>query len=251
MNLTHLHIRTVAALACAATLVTLSACGGSKKPAADHKPKSRSLSESRPGARPNGIEKLAADAIYNTATHANAEAGSLRERMARPGITSDLRLSPTECAGTVTRSAEGSYEIVRKGTDTWVKPSARFAAWMTRSTGTAFSDSAWLHGTAGNPVTSALSSYCHSEQFAAPDASAGGLTKGRVSQLDGLQVTSLARKGAGGKSVTYYIASTGTPNLIMQDVTGSRTSPDLTYSDFGKPVGAKKPTGKIVEAPKD
>ncbi|MBO0517849.1 hypothetical protein J0695_39840, partial [Streptomyces beijiangensis] len=89
----------------------------SQKPAADHKPKAEA--EPRPGAKPNSIEKLAADAIYNTATRANAEAGSLRERMARPGITSDLRLSPTECAGTVTRSAEGSYEIIRKGADTW------------------------------------------------------------------------------------------------------------------------------------
>ncbi|MEV0094346.1 hypothetical protein [Streptomyces sp. NPDC050738] len=252
MNLTHLTTRTAAALFCAAALTTLSACNADN-PASDHKSTGKPTSKagSRPGAKTNGIAKLSTDAIYNTATRANAEAGSLREQMTRKGTDADLRLSATECAGTVNKADEGSYEIIRKGPDVWIKPSAKFAAWMTQATGTPFSDSVWLHGAPTNPVTRALASYCHPELFNAPDTSGGGLKKGRATQLDGMPVTSLVRTGKAGKSVTYYIASTGSPNLVMQDVTGSTTSPDLTYSDFGKPVGAQKPTGRIVEAPKD
>ncbi|MFF7757337.1 hypothetical protein [Streptomyces griseorubiginosus] len=52
-----------------------------------------------------------------------------------------------------------------------------------------------------------------------------------------------------GEFITWYVATTGKPYFIKQDSTRADMQ-DLTDDGFGQSVGAKAPTGTVVEAPK-
>jgi hypothetical protein len=239
------------ALTCAAALVSLTACNGDSdtaKSAAGSTPSQDA--KASPAAEPNGIDKLSAKEIYDTGMKTNAEAGSFHEKMEREGTKSDLRLSVTECVGSVDVSGKGSFEIIRKGNDIWAKPDSAFAEGLNSALGeNAFSSEKWTHGTSSNALMAKLASWCHPEQFSAPDTLDAGskVTKGKVTTVDGQQAVPvvLAEKG---ESVTWYVATTGKPYFIKQDSTRDDMQ-DLTDSDFGKPVGAKAPSGSVVEAP--
>ncbi|MEU1479246.1 hypothetical protein [Streptomyces sp. NPDC005760] len=249
----HLSLRhAVTAAACAAALVSLTACksdSDAAESAAGSTPST--VASTGPAAEPNGIEKLSAKEIYDTGMKTNAEAGSFHEKMDREGSTSDLRLSATECVGTVELSGKGSFEIIRKGSDIWAKPDSAFAKGMNAAIGeTALSADKWVHGTSSNALMAKLASWCHPEQLTAPDTLDAGTkaTKGKVTTVDGQQAVPVVGTEKG-ESVTWYVATTGKPYFIKQDSTGSNTL-DLADSDFGTPVGAKAPTGAVVAAPK-
>ncbi|GLP71624.1 hypothetical protein TUSST3_82430 [Streptomyces sp. TUS-ST3] len=241
----------VGALTCAIALVSLTACtgdSGAAKSAAGPTPSQ--AAKASPAAEPNGIEKLSAKEIYDTGMKTNAEAGSFREKMERNDTTSDLRLSATECAGAVEISEKGSFEIIRKGNDIWAKPDTTFAEGMNSALGKqAFSSDKWTHGTPNNALMAKLASWCHQEQFTAPDTLDAGskATKGKVTTVNGQPAVAvvLAEKG---ESVTWYVATTGKPHFIKQDSTRDDMQ-DLTDSDFGTSVGAKAPSGAVLSAP--
>jgi hypothetical protein len=234
------------AFACAVALGSLTACNNGSdtaKSAAGSTPSS--AAKASPAAEPNGVEKLSVKEIYNTGMKTNAEAGSFRA-----GNKSNLRLSATECVGTVELPEKGAFEIIRKGNDIWVKPDSTFAKGMNSALGdNAFSTEKWTHGTPSNVLMAKLASWCHQEQFSAPDTLAAGskATKGKVTTVDGRQAVPvvLAEKG---ESVTWYVATTGKPYFIKQ-VSTRDDMQDLTDSDFGGAVGAKAPSGAVVEAP--
>ncbi|MFK4103430.1 hypothetical protein ACI2L1_25805 [Streptomyces sp. NPDC019531] len=252
----HTHVQSIrraaAALACTAALVSLTACNsdtGAVESAGDST--ASPSAEASPAAEPNGIEKLSAKEIYNTGMKTNGEAGSFHEKMERDGNKSDLRLSATECVGTVELSDNGSFELIRKGNDIWAKPDATFAKGMNSALGeSALSTEKWIHGTPSNALMAKLTSWCHQEQFTAPDTldADSKATKGKVTTVDGQQAVAvvLADKG---ESVTWYVATTGKPYFIKQ-VSTRDDMQDLADSDFGTSVGAKAPSGAVVAAPK-
>ncbi|MFD5592064.1 hypothetical protein [Streptomyces griseorubiginosus] len=246
--------RASTALLCTLALASLTACNSGSDAA-----KSKSAAGSTPSkavaatpaAKSNGVDKLSAKEIYDTGMKTNAEAESFHEEMTRAGTKSDLRLSATECVGNVEISGKGSFEIVRKGSDIWAKPDSTFAEGMNSALGEkSFSTEKWTHGTSSNPLMAKLASWCHQEQFTAPDTLDAGskATKGAVTTVDGQQAVPVVLTGKG-ESVTWYVAATGKPYFIKQDSTRTDMQ-DLTDDGFGQPVGAKAPTGTVVEAPK-
>ncbi|MGW7728884.1 hypothetical protein [Streptomyces canus] len=240
-----------AALTCAVALVSLTACNSdtaATKSAAGSTPSK--AANASPAAESNGIEKLSPKEIYDTGMKTNAQAGSFHEKMEREGTKSDLRLSATECFGTVEISGKGSFEVIRKGNDVWAKPDSTFAEGMNSALGkTAFSTDKWTHGTPSNALMAKLASWCHQEQFTAPDTLDAGskVTKGKVTTVDGQSAVPVVLSGKG-ESVTWYVATTGKPYFIKQDSTREDMQ-DLTDSDFGTAVGAKAPSGTVVAAP--
>ncbi|MDT0481127.1 hypothetical protein [Streptomyces doebereineriae] len=126
----------------------------------------------------------------------------------------------------------------------------------------AFSTEKWTHGTSSNALMAKLASWCHQEQFSAPDTLDAGskAAKGKAATVDGQQAVPivLSEKGESvtwyvattgkGESVTWYVATTGKPYFIKQDSTRDDMQ-DLTDSDFGGAVSAKAPSGAVVEAP--
>ncbi|MEU0944696.1 hypothetical protein ABZ379_18130 [Streptomyces canus] len=231
--------------------MSLTACDGDSDAVASAAGSTPSkAAKASPAAESNGIEKLSAKAIYDTGMKANAQAGSFHEKMERKGTKSDLRLSATECMGTVDISEKGSFEIIRKGNDIWAKPDATFAEGMNSALGkTAFSTDKWTHGTPDNALMAKLASWCHQEQFTAPDALDAGskATKGKVTTVDG-QLAVPVVLGGKGESVTWFVATTGKPYFIKQDSTRADMQ-DLTDSGFGTAVGAKAPSGTVLAAP--
>jgi hypothetical protein len=239
-----------AALACAVALVSLTACNGDTDAAQSAGGSTPSkAAKASPAAEPNGIEKLSAKEIYDTGMKTNAESGSFHEKMEREGSESDLRLSATECVGTVDISEKGSFEIIRKSNDIWAKPDSTFAKGMNSALGeNAFSTEKWTHGTSSNALMAKLASWCHQEQLSAPDTLDAGskATKGKVATVDGQQAVPIVLTEKG-ESVTWYVATTGKPYFIKQDSSRDDMQ-DLTDSDFGRSVGAKAPSGAVVEA---
>ncbi|RRR84713.1 hypothetical protein [Streptomyces sp. RP5T] len=241
-----------AAFTCAIALVSLTACNGgddAAKSASGSTPSKAAAAS--PTARSNGVEKHSVKEIYDTGMKTNAQAGSFHEKMDSKGTKSDLRISAAECVGTVEISEKGSFEIVRKGGDIWIKPDTTFAKGMNSALGeSAFSTEKWTHGTSSNALMAKLASWCHPEQFSAPDTLDVGskATKGKVTMVDGQPAVPVVLAGKG-ESVTWYVAATGKPYFIKQD-SSREDMQDLTDSDFGVVVGAKAPSGAVVEAPK-
>ncbi|MEU9663896.1 hypothetical protein [Streptomyces chartreusis] len=88
--------------------------------------------------------------------------------------------------------------------------------------------------------------------FAEPDAAsaklAAQLHKGQATVLENGQQVVPISIAAHGASVTWYAATTGKPHYVRQDAVRSDMV-DVTYSDFGTPVNAAAPAGKVEEAP--
>ncbi|MFF1304731.1 hypothetical protein [Streptomyces sp. NPDC058307] len=231
--------------------MSLTACNGDSdaaKSAAGSTPSE--AAKASPAAEPNGIDKLSAKEIYDTGMKTNAEAGSFHEKMEREGTKSDLRLSATECVGSVEITKKGSFEIIRKGKDIWARPDSTFAEGLNSALGEkAFSTTKWTHGTSSNALMKKLASWCHQEQLTDPDTLDADtkVTKGKVTTVDGQQAVPvvLAEKG---ESVTWYVATTGKPYFIKVDSTRDDMQ-DRTNSDFGGAVGVKVPSGAVLEAP--
>ncbi|MEU1847871.1 hypothetical protein ABZ499_00980 [Streptomyces sp. NPDC019990] len=248
------HVRTgrriAAGLACAAAVVSLTACGNGKSGtgSADGATPSTAAKAS-PAADPNGIEKLSAKEIYDKSRETNAKAGSFRQKMTRENAKTDVLLSGTECVGTVEMTGQGSFDIVRKGNDVWAKFDSNMAQTIKEKSGLTVSAGTWLHGPPTHPLMKGLASWCHTEQITEPDTADAGLnaTKGKVTTVDGQQVVPIFITGKGDK-VTWYTATTGEPYYLKQDAT-REDMPDITNSDFGTPVNAEKPSGQIEEAP--
>ncbi|KUM72970.1 hypothetical protein [Streptomyces curacoi] len=241
--------RAAAALACTAALVSLTACqnGDDATESAGGSTPSKGA-EASPAAEPNGIEKLSAKEIYDTGHKTNAEAGSFREQLTRGDTKTDLLVSATECVGSV-KMAKGTFEVIRKGKDVWAKPDATLAKGFNAEMGTTLAADKWLHGTQDHPLMKGFASWCHQEQFAAPDTLSEKATKGKVTTVNGRQVVPVVMS-AKGESVSWYVATTGKPYYVEQESTRDDMQ-DIVYSDFGKPVDAQAPSGPVVEAPKE
>ncbi|MFF4805672.1 hypothetical protein ACFY1U_46105 [Streptomyces sp. NPDC001351] len=243
--------RAATALACAAAMVSLAACKsdtGAAGSAGGSTPSK--TAEASPAAEPNGIEKLSAKAIYDSGHKANAAAGSFREQMTRGDTKTDMLLSATECVGKV-KMAKGAFQVIRKGNDVWAKPDSAIVKEFNSELGAnTLSADKWLHGTPSNPLMKGFASWCHQEQFTAPDTLDAGnkVTKGKVTTVDGRQAVPVVMT-AKGESVTWYVATTGKPYYFKQ-VSSREDMQNLVYSDFGKPVGAQAPSGSVEEAPK-
>ncbi|MET8676096.1 hypothetical protein ABZW18_00440 [Streptomyces sp. NPDC004647] len=248
-NTRALSVRRIAtALACAAVLMPLAACQGDADPApaGDTNQASDDLGAGT-RAQPNGVERLPAREIYEKGTQANADAGSFRERMTRKDAKTDIRISATECVGTVEKQRIGSFEIIRKGNDVWAKIDTKFAGFA-KARGASLPAGKWIHGPQSNGLMRGLSSYCHHERFTAPDKASTKMTRGTVAQVDGHSAVPVTTKSED-RSLAFYVATTGKSNIVKQESTGVSKYGDIVFTEFGKPVGAKAPTGEVMEAP--
>ncbi|MBT2415597.1 hypothetical protein J7I94_34570 [Streptomyces sp. ISL-12] len=168
------------------------------------------------------------------------------------GASSDLKVSATECVGTVQTKDKGSLETVIKGDDVWALDSGLADGFDAEIGSDRLFADAWPHGTEDNALMKSLASWCHREQFTEPDTLGGTdseVTEGKVTTVDGRQAVPLVTT-ANGESVTWYAATTGEPLLVRQDSTRD-DMPEGVFSGFGTTVGAAKPSGTVQEAPEE
>lgn len=88
------------------------------------------------------------------------------------------------------------------------------------------------HGTSSKVLTAKLASWCHQERLSATDMldASSEVTKGKVATVDGQQAVPIVLTKKGEDS----------NRDDMQD---------LVDADFGVPVGAKAPSGAVIEVP--
>ncbi|MFD7101952.1 hypothetical protein [Streptomyces celluloflavus] len=236
------------ALVCAVVLAPLTACGpDTGRTAADGSKPPRSTSDTRP----NGIQARSAKEIYEAGTKANAASGSFRMQSKSTETESDIRVSVTECVGEVhllknEEGVGGSFDLIQKGNDVWEKFDKQLSDEFKRE-GKKIPADEWLHGTPETPLLKIALSRCHRSKLTAPDRGDNYMKKGSVASIDGVPVIHVISSGSGG-TATYSIATSGKPNLIERAVNRADQE-TISYSKFGEPVGAKKPSGKITEAP--
>ncbi|MFK0121168.1 hypothetical protein [Streptomyces sp. NPDC090994] len=246
--------RAAAAIVCAAALTSLTACANTATSgkSADSSAPPRSSATPSPSVARNGVEAKTATQIYALSNAANADAGSSRQRMSRSNASSDLWVSATECTGTVKVTGIGSYRLVLKDDEAWIKPDSAFTKWLNSEAGeNLLHAGTWYHGTLDSRFVQSLTSYCHTEAFTSPDNldASTKVTKGAVTTLNGRQVVPVVME-ANGETVKWYAAVTGEPYLVAQ-ISSREDMTDVAYSDFGTPVNVHKPSGTIREAPKD
>lgn len=238
--------RTAIALVGAAALVALTACTDGTSGTDDGR------SSPSTAGNLNGLEKLTAQEIYDKSRAANASADSYRERMKRADARTNLLLSANECSGTVEITGQGTFDVVMKDGDVWAKLDQATATWASQQGGVPVPERTLLHGTPEHPLMERLASWCHTDQVGTPDAAGAKLSpqlvRGDVTTLDDGQQAIPVSTEANGAPVTWYAAVTGKPYLLRQDATHADME-DITYSDFGTPVQANAPTGKVEEAP--
>ncbi|MEU7181010.1 MULTISPECIES: hypothetical protein [Streptomyces] len=240
---------TLLALAYAAALALLTACGPDTTPGATggSKPQKNAGSD----AKPNGIQTRSTAEIYEAGTAANAHSGSFRERSKSTMSESDVRVSATECVGKVHLIKDevgeigGSFEIIQKNSDVWAKFDKGFSDWAKSEF--AFPAEKWLHGTTSNRLMELVISHCDRKKITTPDKGDSYMKKGGAAVIDGVPVIQVTSQGSGG-TATYSIATTGKPYLLKRDVDRAEQS-TISYSEFGKLIDSKAPSGEIAEAP--
>ncbi len=162
-----------------------------------------------------------------------------------------MRISATECVGKVHLIKDdygkigGSFEIISKGNNVWVRFDAGFSKWIKAEYD--LPAGKWLHGTPSTGLTKILVSHCDHQKFTSPDKGDSGMKKLTATTLEGVPVSQVTSQGSGGEA-TFSIANTGKPYLLKRKAARPDLA-DISYLEFGKPVDAKAPSGEITEAP--
>ncbi|BAJ27265.1 hypothetical protein KSE_14370 [Kitasatospora setae KM-6054] len=198
------------------------------------------LAASRGGG--NGVERLTADEALERSVAALKAAGTVRVAGAVTGqggrIEMDLRIDTAgNCAGTLSQSGTGGFQVVKAGPDLWVKPDAAF--WAGHG-GSAMSDlvgDRYLKTTADDPDFGDIAELCDLNTIADQLGGARSeLTKGEPTTVQGRPALPLAGD-AGSGTGTLYVAATGDPvPLKLEKSTGS-----VEFSEFGTPVPSATP----------
>ncbi|CAL9468284.1 hypothetical protein [Streptomyces sp. enrichment culture] len=71
-------------------------------------------------------------------------------------------------------------------------------------------------------------------------------TRGKTTTIDGTPALALVEKD-GKDTTTMYVATKGKPYVLRLTAEHAEDPGTLTFSDYGKPVGAKKPAGEILD----
>lgn len=232
----------VLALTVAAALATgAAACGGSSSGSA----KGNSGSSSGGGSNAdNGIDKLAAKdiAVKSLQTLKDAGAVKVAGQITSSGQQVSLDLSidtAANCSGTMGVGGQGSFQLVKRGSDIWFKPDQTF--WTSHG-GAAVAQLVGgknLKTTAANPEFAEVASLCDLNQIADPGNLPAVLATGPRTTVDGQEVVPVSGDGENGHG-TLYVATHGKPYPLRLEQTGTDNG-KIDFSAFGVPVPTATP----------
>ncbi|MFG2723233.1 hypothetical protein ACGFW5_33795 [Streptomyces sp. NPDC048416] len=155
------------------------------------------------------------------------------------------------CRGSVSLGPQGSVQIVKRGSDVWLKPDAAF--WKNAVPGGAGALASlvgdrYLKGTTDDPVLRNTTDVCDLDTFrqsvaGATQQPATGLTKGRPTTVDGTAVVPVTGTQQG-RTVTLDVATTGKPYPVRITIAKAGAKvPEATvrFDGFDKPVPTATP----------
>ncbi|WP_432014873.1 hypothetical protein [Streptomyces cucumeris] len=241
---------TLAALCATATAaLALTACGGGDGSKTDDTP-SRAATTARKG----GLADLTGPQILDKAVKATKAAtsltvdldgvvdgGALKYRM-----TSDTK---GECKGTMDLGDEGAVELIKTGDTAYMKYDATF--WESQGedgkAAAKLIGDRWTKTDASGPDAKDLVDACDAGKMTAGFVTGpSDARKGRSTTVDGVPAVTLTERG-GGETTTMYVAARGKPYILKVVIKGGDQPGTLLLSDFDEPVGAKAPTGDVVD----
>ncbi|WP_435612081.1 hypothetical protein [Streptomyces sp. bgisy159] len=255
--------RTALAALCvaAATATTLTACQSDKGDTVSTSDKSTGATASAtttPERDP--FAGLSGGEIADRALTATKGTSSLRVKGDIPDdetgdvITIDMALNKKgECAGTLSMGG-GKTDLIRTGDTVYMKYNEAFLRAQSKGESPDEADSIvtmlagkWTKTTATGEDAMDLSEFCDLNSLL-DDTDEGRpvATRGKTTTVDGTPAVTVTEKD--GKDVyTVYVATEGKPYVLRIDSTSAEDPGTISFSDFDKPVQARKPSGDIID----
>jgi hypothetical protein len=170
-------------------------------------------------------------------------------------IVIDMALNKKgECAGTMSMGGKGKADLIKTGDTIYMKYDEAFL--RAQSDGESKADTEavvnmmagkWTKMSAKGKDAKDIAGFCdlNSVLGGAEDGNSDA-TRGKTTTLDGTPAIVLHEKD-GKDSYTLYVATEGKPYLLRVDSSSAKDPGTLTFSEYEKPVPAKKPVGKILD----
>ncbi|MCX5211411.1 hypothetical protein OG689_19320 [Kitasatospora sp. NBC_00240] len=248
-----------ASIACALLAAGATACGGDT---AGDKAGDKAGAAAPPAkAESIAVDKLGAEEIVKQAQTAMGGLQSVKVdgTLTVDGgkLTFDLAASKAgDCTGSVGTGSEGKVEVVRIGSQTWIKPDAVFWNTVAAKEGNARSGAVLAELFKGRYITNGqddpslkeMAQVCDLVGAISKDDGTSGdkYTKGAAADVNGTKAFSVTATDSDGENSTLYIATQGKPYLVRMEQTAGAEPGQLTFSDFDKPLDLKAPPADNV-----
>ncbi|MFJ3232520.1 hypothetical protein [Streptomyces sp. NPDC086787] len=170
-------------------------------------------------------------------------------------IRLDLALNKKgECAGTMSMNGQGKAELIKIGSTVYLKFDETFLRAQSKGEPKSDTDAAvdmlagkWTKMGVKGEDAKDFTAFCDLNSLL-DDATDGhsNATRGKTTTLDGVPAIALHEKD-GKENYTLLVATQGKPYLLKIDGGPAKDPVHLSFSDFNRPVPAKKPAGKIID----
>ncbi|MXM66716.1 hypothetical protein GR925_25615 [Streptomyces sp. HUCO-GS316] len=215
----------------------------------------------KPSRKAEPFAGLTGSEIADRAVNATTGASSLRMKgdvaddESGGTIRIDMALNKKgECAGTMSMGGEGQAELIKTGDTVYMKYDEEFLREQSKGEPKADVDAAvallagkWTKMSATGKDAEDIAGFCDLDTVLgdAEDVNSDA-TRGRTTTVDGTPAIVLNEKD-GKDRYTLYVATEGKPYLLRVDDRSAKAPASLTFSDYDKPVPAKKPSGDILD----
>ncbi|MFI9152746.1 hypothetical protein [Streptomyces sp. NPDC053367] len=249
-----MRINTVVALCIAATTaVVFTGCADSNdaKSTGGATPTPSKAAEPFPGMSGGEI----ADKAFRTTMDARSVRvkGDIQDEASGGPLRIDIALdSEGDCVGTLSADG-GRTDVIRVGDAVYTRFDEAFLRAQMKGEPKEDTDAAvdMLAGkwtTSGKDAEAAeIADLCDLETLLGDETQgASDATRGRTTTVGGTPALALEEKD-GKDTYTAYVATTGKPYVLRLDSDAADDTGSLVFSDYDKPVAAKKPAGEILD----
>ncbi|OIJ62997.1 hypothetical protein [Streptomyces mangrovisoli] len=251
----------LAALCLSAALTTvLTGCG---KDSADGSTTGKDINATKPKEPFAGLTGAQiADRALDATTGASSlrMAGDVADDESSGTIRIDMALNKKgECAGTMSMGGQGKADLIKTGDTIYMKYDEAFLRAQSDGESKADTDAAvdllagkWTKMAATGKDAKDIAGFCDLDTVlsgaSGTEAKGGnaGATRGATTTVDGTPAI-VVREKDGKESYTLYVATEGKPYLLKVVSETPKDPGTLTFSEFDKPVAARKPAGKILD----
>ncbi|WP_371480125.1 hypothetical protein [Kitasatospora sp. NBC_00315] len=246
-----------AAVTCAVLTVGVTACGGSTTTGAG----GGAAAAPSPSASSLAVDTLGADEIEKQAKAAMTALASLKVdgTMTVEGKKMTISLAADkkgDCAGTIGLGADGTIDLIRTGSQSWLKPDAAFWKSMAAKEGADAKGSAavaelfkgrYIANAGSDAQVEELAGMCDLVKgLGEDDGSTDKAVKGKAGDVNGVKTISLDVTDSDGQVNTIQVATEGKPYLIKLEQTAGAEPGEMVFSDFDKPLTVQAPPADNV-----
>lgn len=232
---------------CTAAALTLTACGPSAEDggAQDSGPTGPFAGQSGPEIVNRAIEASRTATSVTLDINFRTSEGPMKAYMAT-GVKG-------QCAGTLSIGAAGTAELIRTGDTVYLRVDAAYL--REQSKGEPAEETAavlkmlkgrWMQMDASDPEAEDSLELCDLDTLLSDiEASDNAARKGEETTVNGRRALKLTESD-GEATYTMYVAMEGEPYLLKIEQKGGEEPGTATFSEYNKPVPAKKPAAKDI-----